>query len=123
MSISQVVHPISDVKLGILSETTFGTLLDNSGTDTQNYRQLPVLQATKPTFNIHRESRLLSGRGLVKNAADTVLTTKGGTVTCPFDMIATPELLLQHLAMVTNTYNADGSDVYTVEVDGTNNSS
>ena len=69
MAISQVVHPISDVTLGIKSETTFGTLLDSSGADGTNYRQLPVLQATKPTFNIHRESRLLSGRGLVKNAA------------------------------------------------------
>ena len=76
----------------------------------------------KPVFNITRESRLLSGRGLVKNAADTVITNKNGTVTCPFDFLATPELLLEHLAMVTNTYNADGSNVYTVEVDGSNNS-
>ena len=105
MAISQVVHPISDVKLGIKSETTFGNLLDNDGTDSTAYRQLPVLQAAKPTFNIHRESRLLSGRGLVKNAADTVITAKGGTVTCPFDFLATPELLLD-----------------TVEIDGTNNS-
>ena len=59
--------------------------------------------------------------GTVKNAADTVITAKGGTVTCPFDFLATPELLLQHLTMVTQTYNADGSDVYTVEVDGSNN--
>ena len=121
MAISETVIPISDVKLGIKSETTFGTLLDSDGTNTQAFRQLPVVQATKPTFNITRESRLLSGRGTVKNAADTVITTKGGTVTAPFDFLATPELLLQHLVMATQTYNADGSDVYTVEVDGSNN--
>ena len=122
MPISQTVIPISDVKLGSKGETTFGTLLDSDGTNTTAFRQLPVVQATKPTFNITRESRLLSGRGTVKNAADTIITGKNGTVTCPFDMVATPELLLQHLAMVTNTYNADGSDVYTVEIDGSNNS-
>jgi hypothetical protein len=116
------VIPISDVKLGILGEETFGTLADTDGTDALAYRQLPVVQATKPTFNITRESRLLSGRGTVKNAADTIITGKNGTVTCPFDMVATPELLLQHLAMVTNTYSADGSNVYTVEIDGSNNS-
>ena len=121
MAISTTVIPISDVKIGIKGETTFGTCIDSSGADGTAYRQLPVLQATKPTFNITRESRLLSGRGTVKNAADTVITAKGGTVTCPFDFLATPELLLQHLTMVTQTYNADGSDVYTVEVDGSNN--
>ena len=121
MAISTTVVPISDVKLGIKGETTFGALLDSDGTNTTAFRQLPVAQATKPTFNITRESRLLSGRGTVKNAADTVITNKNGTVTCPFDFIATPELLLQHLTMVTQTYNADGSDVYTVEVDGSNN--
>ena len=121
MAISTTVIPISDVKLGIKGETTFGTGIDSSGADGTAYRQLPVLQANKPTFNITRESRLLSGRGTVKNAADTVITAKGGTVTCPFEFLATPELLLQHLVMVTQTYNADGSDVYTVEVDGSNN--
>ena len=121
MAISTTVVPISDVKLGIKGETTFGTLLDSDGTNTTAFRQLPVAQATKPTFNITRESRLLSGRGTVKNAADTVITNKNGTVTCPFDFIATPELLLQHLVMATQTYNADGSDRYTVEVDGSNN--
>ena len=122
MAISTTVIPISDVKMGIKSEATFGVGVDSSGADGTAYRQLPVVQATKPTFNITRESRLLSGRGTVKNAADTVITAKNGTVTCPFDMVATPELLLQHLAMVTNTFNADGSDVYTVEIDGSNNS-
>ena len=121
MAISTTVIPISDVKLGIKGETTFGTGIDSSGADGTAYRQLPVLQAQKPTFNITRESRLLSGRGTVKNAADTVITAKGGTVVCPFEFLATPELLLQHLVMVTQTYNADGSDVYTVEVDGSNN--
>ena len=121
MAISETVIPISDVKMGIKGEATFGTGIDSSGADGTAYRQLPVVQATKPTFNIHRESRLLSGRGAVKNAADTVITAKGGTVTVPFDFLATPELLLQHLALVTQTYNADGSDVYTVEVDGSNN--
>ena len=121
MAISQKVIPISDVKLGILGETTFGTLLDSDGTNSQAFRQLPVVQATKPTFNITRESRLLSGRGTVKNAADTIITNRNGTVTCPFDFVATPELMLQHLVMATQTYNADGSDVYTVEVDGSNN--
>ena len=121
MSIDQTVIPISDVKLGIKGETTFGTLLDSDGTDANAYRQLPIVQPTKPTFNITRESRLLSGRGTVKNAADTIITTKNGTVTCPFDFVATPNLLLQHLVMVTQTYNADGSDVYTVEIDGSNN--
>ena len=121
MAISTTVIPISDVKIGIKGETTFGTGIDSSGADGTAYRQLPVLQATKPTFNITRESRLLSGRGTVKNAADTVITAKGGTVTCPFDFLATPELLLQHLTMVTQTYNADGSDVYTVEVEVYNN--
>ena len=123
MAISETVIPISDVKMGIKGEATFGTGIDVSGADGTAYRQLPVVQATKPTFNITRESRLLSGRGTVKNAADTIITAKNGTVTCPFDFVATPELLLQHLAMVTQTYNADGSDVYTVEVDGSNNNS
>ena len=121
MAISTTVIPISDVKMGIKGESTFGAGIDSSGADGTAYRQLPVVQATKPTFNITRESRLLSGRGTVKNAADTVITAKGGTVTVPFDFIATPESLLQHLTMVTQTYNADGSDVYTVEVDGSNN--
>ena len=94
MAISTTVIPISDVKMGIKGETTFGTGIDVSGNDGTAYRQLPVVQATKPTFNITRESRLLSGRGTVKNAADTIITAKGGTVTCPFDFIATPEFII-----------------------------
>ena len=115
------VIPSSQPKLGIKAESTFGNLLDSDGTNTQAFRQLPIVQAQKPTFNITRESRLLSGRGTVKNAADTVITNKNGTVTCPFDFLATPELLLEHLAMVTNTYAAPGSDKYVVEIDGSNN--
>ena len=61
MAISTTVIPSSQPKLGIKQETTFGTLLDNDGTDATNYRLLPQVQATKPTFNIFRESRLLSG--------------------------------------------------------------
>ena len=121
MAIDKTIIPISDVKLGIKADTTFGVVLDNDGTNTQNFRQLPVVQATKPTFNVHRESRLLSGRGTVKNAADSVLSTRNGTVTCPFDFIATPQLMLEHLVMVTQTYAAPGSDKYVVEVDGSNN--
>ena len=115
------VIPSSQPKLGIKAESTFGNLLDSDGTNTQAFRQLPIVQAQKPTFNITRESRFLSGRGTVKNAADTVITNKNGTVTCPFDFLATPELLLEHLAMVTNTYAAPGSDKYVVEIDGSNN--
>ena len=58
MSIDQTVIPISNVKLGIKQETTFGTLLDSDGTNTQAFRQLPIVQVTKPTINITRESRL-----------------------------------------------------------------
>ena len=90
MAISTTVIPISDVKMGIKGETTFGVGIDSSGADGTAYRQLPVVQATKPTFNITRESRLLSGRGTVKNAADTVINAKNGTVVCPFYFIATP---------------------------------
>jgi len=123
MAISTTVIPISDVKMGIkgAGDGGFGAGIDTTGADGTAYRQLPVVQATKPTFNITRESRLLSGRGTVKNAADTIITGKGGTVTCPFDFVATPNLLLQHLVMVTQDYTADGSNVYTVEVDGSSN--
>ena len=80
------VVPISDIKYGLKAETTFGTGLDVSGNDSTAYLTQPVVQAQKPTFNIFRESRLLSGRGSVKNAADTVVNTRGGTVTMPFEM-------------------------------------
>ena len=122
MAINTTVTAVSDVKIGIKGETTFGTALDASSNDSTAYRTLPLVTATKPTFNITRESRLLSGRGNVKNAADTILERRNGTITTPFEFIATPELMLQHLAMVTNTYTADGSNAYTVEIDGSNNS-
>ena len=81
------VVPVSSVKYGLKAETTFGTALDSSGDDDTAYLTQPVVQAEKPTFNILRESRLLSGRGSVKNAADTISTARGGTVTVPFEMI------------------------------------
>ena len=52
MVISTDVIPISNVKMGIKGESTFGTGIDSSGADGTAYRQLPVLQATKPTFNV-----------------------------------------------------------------------
>ena len=87
------VLPVSNVKYGLKAETSFGVGLDSDGNDGTAYLTQPVLQAQKPTFNILRESRLLSGRGLVKNAADTITNTRGGTVTMPFDMVATPSTL------------------------------
>ena len=122
MAISTTVTPISKLRMGIKGETTFGKCLDfDDLEDATAYRQLPVTQADKPTFNIHRESRSLSGRGTIKDATDTVIERKNGTVTCPFDFIATPELLLQHLVLVGQDYTADGSNVYTVEFDGSSN--
>ena len=84
------VLPISSVKYGLKAETSFGVGLDSSGDDGTAYLTQPVVQAQKPTFNIQRESRLLSGRGPVKNAADSIINARGGTVTMPFDMLATP---------------------------------
>lgn len=122
MAISTNVTPHSKVRVGIKGETTFGTALEAHATsDSNNYRQLPLVTPTKPTFNITRESRLLSGKGTMKDLDDTVLTRKNGTVTTPFEFIATPELLLQHLILVGQDYTADGSDVYTVEFDGSSN--
>ena len=60
------VLPISNVKYGLKAETTFGVGLDSSGNDGTAYITQPVVQASKPTFNILRESRLLSGRVLSK---------------------------------------------------------
>ena len=70
------VVPVSSVKYGLKAETSFGVGLDtdlSSGGDTTAYLTQPVIQAQKPVFNITRESRLLSGRGTVKNAADTIV--------------------------------------------------
>lgn len=118
MAISKVIRPISDVRCGIKAEATFGTGLDNDGTDGTAYRQLPIVQVTKPTFNITRESRLLSGRGLVKHKDDTIINTRGGTVTMPFDCIATPKLLAQHLALVTQEHSESSSYIHQFEIGG-----
>ena len=69
MAISTTVIPISDVKIGILGESdgaNFGVGIDVSGADGTAYRQLPVVQATKPTFNITRESRLFQAEEQLK---------------------------------------------------------
>ena len=120
MAISTTNLPISNVKVGIKAETdgNFGVGIDSSGADGTAYRQLPIVQPTKPTFNVTRESRLLSGRGLVKHADDTIINTRGGTISMPFDMIATPKLLVQHLALVTQEHSESGSYVHVTEIGG-----
>ena len=118
MAISGKVVPISNVVAGIKAESSFGVGLDNSGDDGTAYRQLPIVQVTKPTFNITRESRLLSGRGLVKHEDDTIINTRGGTVIMPFEMIATPKLLSQHLALVCQEHSEASSYVHTHEIGG-----
>lgn len=115
------VLPISSVKYGLKAETSFGVGLDSSGADGTAYLTQPVVQAQKPTFNIHRESRLLSGRGSVKNAADTIVNTRGGTVTMPFDMLATPRTLAQHLLLVGQENGQSGSIAHEMEIDGSSN--
>ena len=59
MAISKVIRPVSDVKVGIKAETSFGGGL----ADDTAFRQLPIVQVQKPVFNTFRESRSLSGRG------------------------------------------------------------
>jgi hypothetical protein len=115
------VLPVSNVKYGLKAETSFGVGLDSDGNDGTAYLTQPVLQAQKPTFNILRESRLLSGRGLVKNAADTITNTRGGTVTMPFDMVATPRTLAQHALLVGQESGTSGSTLHEMEIDGTSN--
>ena len=115
------VLPISNVKYGLKAETAFGVGLDSSDNDGTAYITQPVVQASKPTFNILRESRLLSGRGLVKNASDTIINTRGGTVTMPFDMIATPKTLVQHAMLVGQENGQSGSILHEMEIDGTSN--
>jgi len=106
------VVPVSAVKYGLKAETTFGDALDNDGADGTAYLTQPVIQAQKPAFNITRESRLLSGRGTMKHKSDTIVNAKGGTVTMPFDMIATPKTLAQHLALVGQKPSTSGSTVH-----------
>ena len=117
------VLPISSVKYGLTAETSFGVGLDSSGDDGTAYLTQPVVQAQKPTFNIQRESRLLSGRGTVKNAADTIINARGGTVTMPFDMLATPRTLAQHMLLVGQESGTSGSTVHEMEIDGSSNAS
>ena len=116
------VVPISGIYYGLKAETSFGVGLDSSGNDGTAYLTQPVVQAQKPTFNILRESRLLSGRGSVKNAADTIVNARGGTVTMPFDMIATPRTLAQHCLLVGQESGTSGSTLHEMEIDGSSNS-
>ena len=115
------VLPVSSIKYGLKAEATFGTGLDSSGADGTAYLTQPVVQAQKPTFNISRESRLLSGRGSVKNAADTIVNLRGGTVTMPFEMVATPRTLAQHALLVGQRSLTSGSTLHEMEIDGSNN--
>tara|TARA_R100001594_G_C4035381_1_gene262102 strand:- start:593 stop:1678 length:1086 start_codon:yes stop_codon:yes gene_type:complete len=115
------VLPVSNIKYGLKAETSFGVAIDSSGSDGTAYLTQPVVQVEKPTFNILRESRLLSGRGSVKNAADTVVNTRGGTVTMPFEMLATPRTLAQHALLVGQENGQSGSIVHEMEIDGSSN--
>jgi len=117
------VLPVSNVKYGLKAETTFGVGLDSDGADGTAYITQPAVQVEKPTFNILRESRLLSGRGLVKNAADTITNLRGGTVTMPFDMIATPKTLVQHAMLAGQENGQSGSILHEMEIDGSSNPS
>lgn len=103
--------------LGIKQETSFGVSLDSTGVDDTNYRTLPLTTATRPKFNVARESRLLSGRGYVKNAADSFVQPKGGTVETPFEMWATPKLFAQLLALVGQNHSESGTYVHTITFD------
>ena len=120
MADTRVVAPNS-VYYGLKAETSFGVGLDSSGDDGTAYLTQPVVQAQKPVFNITRESRLLSGRGSVKNAADTIINTRGGTVTMPFEMLATPRTLAQHCLLVGQENGQTGSIVHEMEIDGSSN--
>ena len=117
------VVPVSSVKYGLKAETgsAFGVGLDSSGADGTAYLTQPVVQVEKPTFNILRESRLLSGRGSVKNAADTITNTRGGTITMPFEMLATPRTLAQHMLLVGQESGTSGSTIHEMEIDGSSN--
>jgi len=115
------VLPVSSVKYGLKAETSFGVGLDSDGADGTAYLTQPVVQAQKPTFNISRESRLLSGRGSVKNAADTIVNLRGGTVTMPFEMVATPRTLAQHALLVGQRSLTSGTTLHEMEIDGSSN--
>jgi len=115
------VVPVSSIKYGLKAETAFGVALDSTSADDTAYLTQPVVQAQKPTFNILRESRLLSGRGSVKNAADTVTNTRGGTISMPFEMLATPRTLAQHCLLVGQENGQSSSIVHEMEIDGSSN--
>ena len=115
------VLPVSSIKYGLKAETSFGVGLDSDGNDSTAYLTQPVVQAEKPTFNVTRESRLLSGRGTVKNAADTVINLRGGTITMPFDMLATPRTLAQHALLVGQESGTSGTTIHEMEIDGSSN--
>jgi hypothetical protein len=115
------VLPVSSIKYGLKAETSFGVAIDSDGNDGTAYLTQPVVQAQKPTFNISRESRLLSGRGSVKNAADTIVNLRGGTVTAPFEMVATPRTLAQHALLVGQENATSGSTLHEMEIDGSSN--
>ena len=114
MAISKVIRPVSDIKVGIKGEGSFG----NGLADDTAFRQLPIVQVQKPVFNTFRESRLLSGRGLVKHKNDTIVNNRGGTVTMPFEFVATPKLLAQHLALCLQEHSESGSYKHLFEVGG-----
>ena len=116
------VLPVSSIKYGLKAETSFGVGIDTSSNDGTAYLTQPAVQVQKPTFNILRESRLLSGRGSVKNAADTITNLRGGTVTMPFDMVATPRTLAQHALLVGQENATSGSTLHEMEIDGSSNS-
>jgi len=64
---------------------------------------------------------LLAGRGSVKNAADTIINARGGTVTMPFEMLATPRTLAQHCLLVGQENGQSGSIAHEMEIDGSSN--
>ena len=121
MAISKTVLAPSTPLVGIKAEPNssgYGVSIDASGADGTAYRQLPVIQATRPSIEIVRESRLLSGRGLVKHKSDTYTSSKGGTVTTPFEFWATPKLLAQFLTLVAQEHSESGSYIHTTEIGG-----
>jgi len=122
MAISLRVAPQQTARIGLKAETTFGAGIDTDATDTTNYLIQPSLSPPPPpTWNTFRESRLTAGRGTVKNAADTIVNQRGGTVTMPFEMYATPRTLAQHCLLVGQENGQSGSILHEMEIDGSSN--
>ena len=120
MAVSPRVVGAQEPIIGIKAETSYGVAIDGGDPDGTDFRKLPLVQAQRPAFNIIRESRLLSGRGMVKNSADQYSTGIGGTVVTPFDFWATPKLLSQILVLVGQQHSESGSagsEVHTVSFD------